>query len=287
LGLFAPLLTSFREQDIQSRFLSLDALQKSRRVVLLGLRRHDSLRLLSRLAHDAAFLDVSRPLARERPSEDESVESVKKVEKIEKRNAVTEWDERDWLFCGLTPPALPHVRIDAPDTLLRELEVLIAPSDGICESSAESAIDWNDLFAEWLPVIHLDLARVDSGLSDLARAPYSRALPNALRWVIASGQGALFNSRLSDLLTDVPHRANLFVWRRNFKARPEWFVYENYDVRYTDFMLWGRDSRDSALLLRKWVESGYDFRFPFSESRVRLALESARYRNRLRGRGGM
>jgi GTPase SAR1 family protein len=274
---FAPLLTTFREQDIQSRFLRLDALRDSRRVVLLGLRRHDSLRLLSRLAHDAAFSDSLR------------AEDGREI------------GERDWIFCGSTPPALPHVHVPAPDTLLRELEVLVAPSDTLlCGEEPEGgpSIDWNDLFAEWLPVIHLDIARVDSGLSDLARAPYVRALPHARHWIAASGQGALFNARLSDLLTDVPDRVDLFSWRRDCKGRAEWFVYENYDARYTDFMLWGRkaieQSREQAMeqlmeqsnmngrfgdsLLRKWTESGYDFTFPFSEDRMRLALERARTR---------
>ncbi|MDR1649011.1 MAG: hypothetical protein LBR71_02015, partial [Synergistaceae bacterium] len=273
---FAPLLTTFREQDIQSRFLRLDALRESRRVVLLGLRRHDSLRLLSRLAHDAAFSDSLR-------AEDGG-----------------EVEERDWIFCGSTPPALPHVRVAAPDTLLRELEVLVAPSDTLLygeeplsrehEHEKCPSVDWNDLFAEWLPVVHLDIARVDSGLSDLARAPYVRALPHARHWIAASGQGALFNARLSDLLTDVPDRVDLFAWRRDCKGRAEWFVYENYDARYTDFMLWGREAIEEAMerpdlnggfgdsLLRKWKESGYGFTFPFSEDRMRLALESVRAR---------
>ncbi|MDR2175312.1 MAG: dynamin family protein [Synergistaceae bacterium] len=269
-GLFTPLLATFREQDIQSRFLRLDALRSSRRVVLLGLRRHDSLRLLSLLAHDIAFSDSLR-------------------------GSGDDIDERKWLFCGSTPPALPHVRIAAPDTLLRELEILAAPGDALCAEEflrreGSPPVDWNDLFAEWLPVVHLDIARVDSGLSDLARAPYIRALPHARRWVAASGQGALFNARLSDLLTDVPDRADLFAWRRGFRERAEWFVYENYDARYTDFMLWGREEAlppngrsggaftQSEAFMQKWAESGNGFAFPFSEFRMRLALSKAKHR---------
>jgi hypothetical protein len=254
-GIFAPLLVTFHEQDIQSRFLKLDALRFTRRVVLLGLRRHDSLRLLSRLAHDAASTDFFR---------------TKDGREI---------GERDWLFCGSTPPALPHVRIDTPDTLLRDLEVLVAPDDGLCDSDGALRIDWGDMFAEWLPVIHLDIARIDSGLSDLARAPYGKALSHADRWIAASGQGALFNGRLSHLLTDVPERVDLFARSRNCRGRAEWFVYENYDARYTDFMLWGRGIGSESgyeALLRKWSESGYDFTFPFSKPQLRLAMEAAR-----------
>jgi PAS domain-containing protein/GTP-binding protein EngB required for normal cell division len=251
-GLFAPLLAVFHEQDIQSRFLRLDALRFTQRVVLLGLRRHDSLRLLSRLAHDAALTDSLR------------TQDGRKI------------GEQDWLFCGSTPPALPHVRIDTPDTLLRDLEVLVAPDDGLCDLLH---VDWGDLFAEWLPVVHLDAARVDSGLSDLARAPYAKALAHVNLWVAASGQGALFNGRLSDLLTDVPQRVDLFARNRDYRGHVEWFVYENYDARYTDFMLWGRwldlKSGDEALL-QEWTEKGHDFKFPFSRFRLKLALKAAR-----------
>ncbi|MDR1622870.1 MAG: dynamin family protein, partial [Synergistaceae bacterium] len=254
-GIFAPLLATFHEQDIQSRFLKLDALRFTRRVVLLGLRRHDSLRLLSRLAHDAALTDSLR---------------------TKDGRAI---GEHDWLFCGSMPPALPHVRIDTPDTLLRDLEVLVAPDDGLCDSEEALRVDWGDLFAEWLPVIHLDIARVDSGLSDLARASYAKALPHVGLWVAASGQGALFNGRLSHLLTEVPQRVDLFARSRGCRGRVEWFVYENYDARYTDFMLWGQDtdlkSEDDAFL-RKWFESGHDFTLPFSKPRLKLALEAAR-----------
>ncbi|GHS92718.1 hypothetical protein AGMMS50276_01220 [Synergistales bacterium] len=251
LGLAAPILNVFREQEIQSRFLSLDYLKRNKRVLLLGLRRHDSLRLLSRLAHDAAFFDSLRDTQ----------------------------NERDWIFCGSTPPALPHVQVAAPDTLLREIEVLVAPGDALCYD----AVDWNDLFAEWLPVIHLDVARIDSGLSDLARAPYAQALPNAFGWVAASGQGALFNSRLADLLTDVSDRLDMFALRRDYKSRPEWFVYENYDTRYTDFMLWGRGipENEDDFFVKKWQASRHSFDFPFSESRMRLALSGARRKRSL------
>ncbi|MDR2528347.1 MAG: dynamin family protein [Synergistaceae bacterium] len=247
-GIFAPLLAAFREQDIQSRFLDLKTLRQSRHVVFLGLRQHDALRLLSRLTHDVALSESLR------------AEDGREI------------DERDWLFCGDSSPSLPHVRITAPDSLLRELRILIAPGDNLCDLQPA---DWEELFAEWLPVVHLDVARVDAGLSDLERAPYAQALPLAERWVAASGQGALFNGKLADLLTDVPERVELFARRRDYRGLPEWFVYENYDTRYTDFMAWGREG-DAESFLRRWAEEGRDFRYPFTESRLRLALEGAR-----------
>lgn len=256
-GLFAPLLASLQEQNIQSRFMEMEALRRRKRIVLLGLRRHDSLRLLSRLVHDATFLGSMK-------TEDG-------------RNI----DERDWIFRGSIPPALSHVKVSLPETLLHEIDILIAPSDSICASDDSFSVDWNDLFAEWLPVVHVDIARIDSGLSDLTRAPYADALAHVDHWVAASGQGALFNARLADLLTDVPERLDLFTRRRNYKGRIEWFVYENYDARYTDFMIWGQNmawgsDSDDGSFLRKWLSSGHDFKFPFSEFRMRLAIEGAR-----------
>ena len=258
-GVFAPLLAAFHEQNIQTRFLELDAVRQNKRIVLLGLRRHDSLGLLSRLAHDT-FLTES--LCSE---------------------AGKEIDERDWIFCGSTPPAVPHLKVAVPDTLLRELEVLIAPGDTFCGPTEVPEVDWHDLFAEWLPVVHLDIARIDSGLSDLARAPYGKALAYVGRMVIASGNGALFNSRLSDLLTDVPQRVSDFSRLHDYKGSADWFVYENYDARYTDFLMWGQDSTSASndeSLIERWIASGHDFKPPFSEHRLRLALEGARRKDR-------
>ena len=88
-------------------------------------------------------------------------------------------------------------------------------------------------------------------------------------------QGALFNSRLADLLTDVPDRLDDFLASRCGRAQVECFVYENYDARYTDFMLWGRRSGDEAELIEKWIAEGHDFTPPFSEYRLRRAIEGA------------
>ena len=251
-SIFGPLLEAFQEQKFQSRFFSLPTLSTHRRIVLLGLRRHDSLRLLSRLAHEATLID-----------------SLKSTDGREFR-------EDEWLFCGRTPPSLPYVPIEAPDSILNELEVLVAPSD--TAAGALPFLDWNDLFAEWLPVVHLDIARIDSGLSDLARAPYAQALPHAQHWIVASGQGALFHTRLSHLATNVSTRLEAFIRLRGYRSSPDWFVYENYDPRYTDFILLGQqlDSRsreeDVRATLALWKDTGLDFRPPFTESALQIAF---------------
>ncbi|MDO4786780.1 MAG: hypothetical protein Q4A13_07535, partial [Fretibacterium sp.] len=139
---------------------------------------------------------------------------------------------------------------------------------------------------EWLPIVHLDIARVDSGLSDLARAPYASALANVPEWIAASAHGGLFDSRLSDLVLDVPERLASFTRLRGFQGRMDWFVYENYDPRYTDLIPLGRQvdasSRDEDLetLLLLWQESGLDFVPPLTEQRLRLCLMEIRERSR-------
>lgn len=260
-GFFTPFFQAFAEQAIQTRFLSLPALRASRRLVLLGLRRHDSLRLLSRLAHDAALTDIPRtPEGRE-------------------------IGEGEWIFCGRTPPSLPHAILRAPSSPLDDLELLVAPSDTF-RGETMREMDWNDLFGEWLPVVHLDIARVDSGLSDLARSPYAPALAGLPEWIAASAHGGLFATRLPDLVLDVPDRMAAFTRLRGFRGRMDWFIHENYDPRYTDFIALGRqvgaDTSDGDLetLIDLWRESGLDFTPPLTEHRLRLALREIRGRLR-------
>lgn len=258
---FSPFFRAFTEQAIQTRFLALPALRSRRRIVLLGLRRHDSLRLLSRLAHDASLTDVPRtPEGRE-------------------------IGEGEWIFCGRIPPAMPHALLRTPSSSLDDLEVLIAPSDAF-RGEAMIGADWDDLFGEWLPIVHLDIARVDSGLSDLARSPYAPALASVPNWIAASAHGALFATRLPDLVLDVPDRMAAFTRLRGFRGRMDWFVHENYDPRYTDFIALGRqigaDSSDGDLetLLDLWRESSLDFAPPLTEHRLRMALREIRERMR-------
>ena len=94
---------------------------------------------------------------------------------------------------------MPHALLRTSSSSLDDLEVLIAPSDAF-RGEAMMGADWDDLFGEWLPIVHLDIARVDSGLSDLARSPYAPALASVPDWIAASAHGALFATRLPDIL---------------------------------------------------------------------------------------
>ncbi len=249
---FLPLIEAIHELRIQARFLSLPALTARRKLIFTGLRRRDSLALLSRLAHDISWTQT--PTDRE--------------------GRVI--GDGDWIFCGRTPPALPHVRITPPDSILRELDIIITPDVQYC--SQLSSHDWEGLFSEWLPVVHLDIARPDLGLPELERAPYSHALAGVSRWVAASGQGAMFNARLSDLASAVPEGLDKFISLRRWRGVADWFIYENYDSRYTDFLLLGQQidensgMDDIAALISLWTESGLDFRPPFTERVLKMWL---------------
>ena len=74
----------------------------------------------------------------------------------------------------------------------------------------------------------VDLARVDSGLSDLVNSPYITGLALA-EWVLAFGNAGLFDTRQIDLVSQVPGRVREFVELNGLKS-PEWFIYENFDI---------------------------------------------------------
>ena len=123
---------------------------------------------------------------------------------------------------------------------------------------------------------------MDSGLSDLDKAPYAAALASAPRWVLAFAHGGLFDRKLADLVADVPERVAAFGERRGFRGRMDWFVYENYDARYTDFIEFGEqlstasDAADFDALTALWRESGLDLTPPFDEPGLRAALAAGR-----------
>ena len=101
---------------------------------------------------------------------------------------------------------------------------LIAPSD----SQITANPGWHDLFRKFTPVVSVDLARIDSGLSDLSHAPYLTGL--ALNeWVLSFGNAGLFGTRQKDLVQSVPERVKEFVEASGLKS-PSWFIFENYRI---------------------------------------------------------
>lgn len=252
-GLFASLLQAMGERRLQTKFFALPALAGGRQLALLGLRRQDGLRLASRLMHDARFMEA--------------------------RAQELDLEGRSWLLLGEGAPPFPCQCVpDAP--LPGGLRLLSAPADAL--AALPDGLQWEGLLADWTPIVHLDLARVDSGLSDLARAPYAAALASAPRWVLAFAHGGLFDRKLADLVADVPERVAAFGERRGFRGQMDWFVYENYDARYTDFIEFGEqlstasDAADFDALTALWRESGLDLTPPFDEPGLRAALAAGR-----------
>ena len=191
-NILSSLITSMREREFRTRFFSLEALRGKSRVLLLGAEREQSMKLFARLSHNLMLETL--------PDGGVSAE--------------------EWLFSGAIPPfGCVNVPVtgSGPD-------ILIAPSN----VKISQNVDWHKLLRDYVPVVSVDLARVDSGLSDLVNSPYITGLALA-DWVLAFGNAGMFDTRQIDLVSQVPKRVGEFVELNGLKS-PGWFVYENYKV---------------------------------------------------------
>ena len=191
-SLLDSLLSSMREYEFRTKFFAQPAVNKSRKIILLGSDRTQSMKLFARLAHNLALENLP----------DGGVSSS------------------EWLHSGHTAP---FACIKLP-LIGSEYNILIAPSNLDIQDNP----DWHKLFREYVPVVSVDLARVDSGLSDLAYSPYITGLA-LYRWVLAFGNAALFDTRQIDLVSQVPERVKEFTELNGLKS-PDWFIFENYKI---------------------------------------------------------
>ena len=160
---------------------------------------------------------------------------------------------------------------------LKKFELLLAPSNEFIYNQEFLKFinnNWRMCFAKYTPVINLDLLRLESSLSGLERMPYFKALTAVNRFVIASSGGGFFDDRLSDLFTKVLVKLEIFMSEHRFKGRADWFIYENYDSRYIDFInsaqqLSEHSSQDNILRL---IASWDDFAPPFTRENLERAL---------------
>ena len=191
-NILSSLITSMREREFGRRFFELGALKGKRKAVFLGAERKQSMKLFARLSHNLMLETL--------PDGDITA--------------------GEWLCTGNVAPfgcvMIPVRGIDA--------NILIAPSNVNIAHNA----DWHKLFHEYVPVVSVDLARVDSGLSDLVNSPYITGLA-LYEWVLAFGNAGLFDTRQIDLVSQVPKRVREFVELNGLKS-PEWFIYENYKI---------------------------------------------------------
>lgn len=191
-NLLGSLMASMREREFRTRFFELKSISGTRKIILLSAERNHSMKLFARLSHN---------LMREYlPDGDASSD--------------------EWLCSGhVMPFGCINLPVMSPgDT------ILIAPSD----SRLKNNIDWHKLFREYTPVVSVDLARVDSGLSDLSHSPYITGLALS-DWVLSFGNAGMFDTRQIDLVSQVPGRVKEFIEINGLKT-PEWFIFENYKV---------------------------------------------------------
>ena len=191
-NILSSLITSMREREFGRRFFELEALRGKRKAVFLGAERSQSMKLFARLAHNLMLETLP----------DGGITSG------------------EWLCTGYVMP-FGCVRIPVRGI---EANILIAPSN----VNIPHNVDWHKLFREYVPVVSVDLARVDSGLSDLVNSPYITGLALS-EWVLAFGNAGLFDTRQIDLVSQVPKRVREFVELNGIKS-PEWFIYENYKI---------------------------------------------------------
>ena len=191
-NLLSSLITSMREREFKTRFFALNAFKGKSKAILLGADKRQSLKLYSRLAHNM----------RAEILPDGDITS------------------NEWLYSGNVMPfgciKLPLIGTDE--------SILIAPSD----SDISNNFDWEKIFRDYVPVVSVDLARIDSGLSDLAYSPYITELAFS-KWVLAFGNAALFDTRQKYLVSEIPERIKEFV-EANGLVTPDMFIFENYRI---------------------------------------------------------
>ena len=191
-NLLSSLITSLREHDFRKRFFALDAFHGVRSVILLGADRIQSIRLFSRLAHNLGYESMIDGKA----------------------------DASAWLYSGNDEPfsceELPVIQ-DGEN-------YLIAPPD----SELGHNFVWQELFAKYTPVVCVDLARIESGLSDISHSPYLTGLA-VNDWVLVFGNAGLFGEEHARAITRAQSRVNDFAESGGLR-QPEYFIYENYRI---------------------------------------------------------
>ncbi|MBQ4430024.1 MAG: hypothetical protein II877_00865, partial [Synergistaceae bacterium] len=186
------LITSLREHDFRKRFFALNAFHGERSAILLGADRSQSIKLFARLAHNLSYESIVDGSA----------------------------DISSWLFSGNDEP----FACEELPTIHDGENYLIAPSD----SELGHNFGRQDIFAKYTPVVSIDLARTESGLSDLTHAPYLTGLA-VNDWVLAFGNAGLFGEDHARAVTRAQNRVNDFAESGGLKI-PEYFIYENYRI---------------------------------------------------------
>lgn len=248
------LVWKFQELGIQKKFRELIYSMVSPTVdhpslLLLGQHRDENLKLLSLLAHNLGWTKKAAKV------------SADKWVKSQNGKRIT-----------LNQPSFP---MKPPKTILQHLTIVVAPADENLQS-----MDWGLFLNNFdLVGVAIDASRIASGLSDLFRAPYFEALySQAERVFFSCGHGAMFDDKLNDLVIDVIPKTNEYWgYRHRKEIESMWFVYENYDARYTNFIELARDvlaHRGTAQeLVRQWRANRLPLYPPFDAKTLNLVMQ--------------
>ena len=192
--LLSSLITSMREHGFKGRFFSLSAFNGKCKAMLLSADKNMSMKLLSRLSHNLRLEDL-------------------------------QFNLRDWLCTG-DINYFECKKIDS-HSLPDDEVILIAPPDYLIDEKFLSQHS-RKLFNEYIPVVSVDLARLESGLSDLARSPYITELAFN-KWVLAFPYAALLTDGQGMKHDGLKNKVIKFT-EENGLLSPEFFIYENYTI---------------------------------------------------------
>ena len=192
--LLSSLITSMREHGFKGRFFSLSSFEGKRRAVLLGADRNMSIKLFARLSHNLRLEN--------------------NFEEIENKN--------EWLCAG-NPVPFDCKKLES-QALSKDENILIAPPDYLLNSD----FHWKKIFNDYTAVVSVDLARLESGLSDLIYSPYAPNLARS-KWILAFPNAALLNGETGVSIEDLKNGIKNFSETNGLKI-PEIFIFENYTI---------------------------------------------------------
>ena len=191
-----------REHGFKGRFFSQETFSGGRKAILLGAERNMSLKLFARISHNLRFENSS-------------------------------FNENEWLFAGNSMPAGFPFECKKIETqaLARDENILIAPPDYLLKEDSRTDSKIKKLLNEFTPVVSVDLARLESGFSDLIFSPYAAILART-KWILTFPNAALLSSMqeesgisIADLKTGIKN----FCENNGLKS-PEIFIFENYTI---------------------------------------------------------
>ncbi len=192
--LLSSLITSMREHGFKGRFFSLSSFEGKRRAVLLGADRNMSIKLFARLSHNLRLEND--------------------FDEIENKN--------EWLCAG-NSAHFDCKKLES-QALSKDENILIAPPDYLLNSD----FHWKKIFSDYTAVVNVDLARLESGLSDLIYSPYAANLARS-KWILSFPNAALLNGESNVSIEDLKNGIKNFSETNGLKI-PEIFIFENYTI---------------------------------------------------------